>query len=206
MDRKCWAGALILTLVAGVSTKVVTSYLQWPRLGAVPVVANKHPVDDASVPFMTLPKSHVPPAAPVSRTSLLEDVNEPIITRPESLTASAEFTTPLPTTGGAEESDVSALAAPRPDRVARHMPYADEDDACEFIAVVVWLSPVPTLLPHSALVMSVSLPRRPAPDLSEESEEPPISDEALPSRFHPPHGPYGEHCPYPYSYRYPQTR
>lgn len=199
MDRKCWAGALILTLVAGVSTKLVTSYLQRPRPDAVAVTDNKNAADDARLPFMTLPRSHAPMAAPVAQITVLDDVHEPIITRPEPLEAGEEFTTPLPTTGGAEESDVAALAAPRPDRDARHMPYADEDDACELIAVVVWLpAPAATFLPHSALVMNVSLPRRPAPDLSEESDEPPISDEPLPSRFHPPHCPYGGHCPYPY--------
>ena len=199
MDRKCWIGALILTLMAGASAKLISHFWQRPQPDHVQVA--KQSSTDELLPLLTLPKPH-PPAAPVSRISDWDDLHEPIITRPEPLQATEELVPPLPTTGGVEESDVTALTAPRPDRERRHMPYADEDDACEMIAVVVWLTaPVPTLAPHHGLVMSVPLPRRPAPDLSEESEEPPIADEALPSRFHPPHCPYGGHCPYPNPYR-----
>lgn len=214
MNTKHWVGVCILTVVAGLAVKLVASYRQRPGPDAVQVAVSK-PSDD--VPWLPLPNRETPKAAPVSRSIVREYVHEPIVTRPEPLEAHEESVPPLPTTGGLEERAVSDLAAPRPDRDARHMPYADEDDACERIAVVVWLSaPLPSLVPHSAFVMSVSLPRRPAPELSEESEEPPISDEAPPARvqparlqptpFQPPLCPHGGHCPYPYSYRYPQSR
>jgi hypothetical protein len=200
MERKCWIGALVLTLVAGVSVKLVSRYWPAPQAETAHVV-RQAPVADEPRPFLSPPSF---PAAPVSRASEWDDLHEPIITRPEPLQTLEETVTPLPTTGGVEESDVSALAAPRPDRETRHMPYADEDDPCEQIAVVVWLNaPVPAVGLRQGFLMSVPLPRQAVPDLSEESEEPPISDEALPlpSRFHPPHCPYGGHCPYPNPYR-----
>jgi len=199
MDKKAWAGALVLAVAVGIGAKAVMSALNRPR--PENDIATKQPTDDVAAPFSQLPKSPLPPA-PASRASVADDVYEPIVTRPEATASSEEDPPPLPTSGGTEESDAAAVFAPRPDRDGRHMPYADEHDGCEYVAVVVWLAgPVPAFTPTGGLFMNVSLPRRPAPDLSEESEEPPISEQALPSRFHPPHCPFGGHCPYPNPYR-----
>ena len=58
----------------------------------------------------------------------MDDVNEPIVTRPEPMVVDSESAAALPATGGAEESEITEPQGTRPDRETRRMPYADDHE------------------------------------------------------------------------------
>ena len=183
-------------------------------------------------PPMTLPSSPylrqkpLPPQAIETRTPTapspaypVEIVHEPIVTVPELVEATDTVASNLPTTGGVEESEASATRLPRPDKESLYMPYADDN---EFTALLFQarefhtggrVDLLPMTIPHATESLTWSGVLRWAfglqpRDLSgaEESEEPPLLDHALPAQNHPPHCPFGGHCPYPGPYRYVPMR
>ncbi|MCI0681307.1 MAG: hypothetical protein L0Y71_04315 [Gemmataceae bacterium] len=207
MSTKFCAASLALVVIAGFAAGFAWRQLARPRPDAATGARSKtSPLESWPPPARPQPKA--PAATAVARAAVVETIHEPIVTRPEPLTANEGPSIPVEkfvypaATGAVAERDVAAAPAPRPDRDTRRMPYADEDNACELSPVIVWLAtPLPALAPQGGVVMSLTLPRRPSPQLAEESVEPPVFEEALPARYHPLHCPYGGHCPYPNPYR-----
>ena len=195
MSKLLWCGVLVMMLGAGVAA--IKQY--WMPARSLPVAAAPTPAElrRFSAPTPAAAPTPLPTVPPV------DDVSEPIVTRPELLEVLPEIRTTLPTTGGAAESEVAATRAPRPDLETRRMPYADDD---EFRDLLVQIRGPSSRLSWAGLWRwAFQLNQR---DLSgvEESDEPPLLDPVPPGHDHPPHCPYGGYCPYPNSYRYPLPR
>ncbi|GEM_PF-4834356 len=212
MSQWLWCGVLVMLLGAGLAA----SKQYW--MPARPVTVAMAPRSSELSRFPAPLPSATAPATPLPTAPQVDDVHEPIVTRPELLEAIPEMTVALPTVGGAEESAVSATRAPRPDRETRLMPYADDDEIKDLLVQVhethgrLWdFNPQVDRQPADVLSWSGLVrwalqldPRDMAG--AEESEEPPLLQPVLPSHYHPPHCPYGGHCPYPHPYHYVQPR
>ena len=200
MTKWFWSGALVAALGAGTA---LTAY--WKYVNATPTccIAAAAPAkwpEEAAVRAPTSPPS-VQPFAPLP--VILDDASEPIVTRPEPLEDAPPASMPDPAlTGGTKESDATATLAPRPDRDRRRMPYADDATFCTASRVLIWLAPIgPGFVNPGAFMLEVPLAKLvlAPPDAVEESDEPPILDDALPPYYHAPQRPCGGQCPCPSS-------
>jgi hypothetical protein len=200
MTKWCWSLALVAVLGAGTARTV---YWKCASRSPTCCINNGQPVPAPGFPSDSQTQAPLAkPSAPAPGPGILDDVDEPIITRPEPLdeTPPVNTTEPAPTTGGAKESDVAATLAPRLDRDLRRMPYADDVAPSKATSMVIWLAPPgPVIVLPSGFILEMPLARLAItpPDAVEESEEPPILEDALPPYYHPPHCPYGGQCPYP---------
>src|SRR5438034_8550399 len=139
MTKWCWSLALVAVLGAGTARTV---YWKCASRSPTCCINNGQPAPDIPSDSQA-PAPLAKPSAPAPRPVILDDVDEPIITRPEPLneTPLVNTTEPAPTTGGAKESDVTATLVPRPDRDLRRMPYADDVAAYKGASMVIWLAP-----------------------------------------------------------------
>ena len=221
MSKWLWCGALIVMVGAGaVGVKKYRSGLRSAAVASIPLQAE--PADAGHLirrPPEYIPRGETFPLSPeLAALEELAAIQEPIPTRPEPLESMPKTTGTLPmASGGVEECDVLATRTPRPDLERRRMPYADEDDGHEFAELLCWMrnshaGDGPLAVPSTADLLSweglvrwaVKLAQRGQAG-AEESEEPPLL-EPPPPHQHPPHCPFGGHCPYPGAYRHMPPR
>jgi hypothetical protein len=188
MSKWIWCGITAVVLGTGI---LGTRYYSFTR--GTPTVAIAATTPDPELPAPVLFRgtpNYLPPSTLIKE--LLDAADEPIVTRPEPLIEEESVTVPpIVVTGGAEESEATTLPAPSPDSETRRMPYADT-------AEKYWSDQFGTWFNIMRLVRSAG---RTEPGQAEESEEPPMLELPTPTYYHPPHCPYGGHCPYPSAYQ-----
>ena len=116
----CGAGLLAL----GVAVTLFKRSVPTPA-PSTPTVVEQAAADDVRPEPAVIVTAPAPPSLPPARPWIDESL-EPIVTRLEPLQDQQNPPRPLLIDGGAEESEATVPASPRPDRDARRMPYADE--------------------------------------------------------------------------------